>query len=428
MWTLVNTFRKADNMSTNTLPARRELRPEDTWNAASVFPTLAAWEAEYRQIQAQFPIFGEYQGRLSEGPALLAEALDALFHLSTRVYKLGMYAYISLSVDTNDQEAAALVGRTDTLHGQWLAAVAFVQPEIKALGKVRLEQWTGSDARLGVYRQYLDNLLRLQEHVCSAEVEKLLGLVSDPFATSATVWSLLTDAETRFAPAVSSTGEEFPVEQGSIISLLPSQDSKLRQTAWESYQDGYLSIKKTLASNLEGYIKQRIFLARARGFGSALEARLAEDNIPLEVYHNVVNTFRKHVPTWHRYWALRRRVLGYDTLHTYDLLFSLTTNQLDVPYKQAVDWISEGLQQLGSDYVSVLRKGCLEDRWVDIYPNQGKGAGAFSSGAPAGTLHALVPGLADTAPGLHRLYDVCGRDSLEFSSGPGARAFAEDSY
>lgn len=368
-------------MSEVTLPPRSALRQEDTWNASSVFPSVAAWETEYQQVQAQFPVFTQYQGRLSESPAVLADALDACFKLSVRVDTLVLYARIATSVDATDQEATALIGKAATLQGQLRAVTAFVQPEILAHGAQAL-QWAHSDERLSAYTHYFEDLLRRQEHVRSVEVEELLGLVSDPFGKPFTIWKLLTNAELQFVPAQSSTGEKLPVAQGTILSLLPSFDRQVRRTAWEHYQDGYLSIKQTLASNLEGEIKQNILLARVRGYRSALEARLAEDNIPLEVYHNVIDTFRHNLPTWHRYWALRKRVLGYERLHTYDLQFPLTTNQLYVPYTQAVDWISEGLQPLGSEYVETLRRGCLEERWVDIYPNQGKGSGAFSSGCP----------------------------------------------
>ncbi|HEX7736044.1 MAG TPA: oligoendopeptidase F [Ktedonobacteraceae bacterium] len=384
------------------LPPRNALRLEDTWNATSVFPDLAAWETEYQQVQERFPLFGAYQDKLSESPAVLARALDELFQLSVRTQKLSMYAGIATSVDANDIAAEALVSRTAILRGQFQAAVAFVQPELLALGEETLLQWASSDPALAVYTHYFEDLARRQKHVRSAEVEELLGLVSDPFDTSYTVWSNLTDAETTFRPAVSSAGEEFLVAQGTIISLLPSLDRQTRQTAWESYQDGYLASKKTLASNLEGLIKQNILFARARGYRSALEARLAQDNLPVEVYHNVLNTFRRNLPVWHRYWALRKRVLGYETLHTYDLHFSLATDQPHVPYTQAVDWISEGLQPMGSDYVEILRRGSLEERWVDIYPNEGKRSGAFSSGCP-GTHPFIVMSYSDSLKALSTL-------------------------
>lgn len=389
-------------MSQTALPARSALRLEDTWNATSVFPDTAAWEAECQQVRAQLPVFGAYRGRLSESPELLAEALDAHFQLSARTHKLSMYAGVASSVDTNNEEAASLSSKADSLRGLLQAAVAFVQPELLALGAETLLRWASSDPRLGIYTHYFEDLLRQREHVRSAEVEELLGLLTDPFATPSTVSSLLANAELRFAPAASSTGEKLPVAQGTILALLPSQDRQTRQTAWESYQDGYLSLKKTLASNLEGQVKQYIFLARARGYRSALEARLAADNIPLEVYQHVVQTFRRHLPTWHRYWALRRRVLGYETLHTYDLHFPLTTKLPHVPYTRAVDWISDGLRPMGEKYVETLRRGSLEERWVDIYPNQGKGSGAFSSGVP-GTHPFIVMSYSDSLKGMSTL-------------------------
>lgn len=386
-------------MPKTTLPLRSVLRFQDTWNATSVFPDRAAWDTEYEHVQAQFPLFRAYQGTLSEGPTVLAEALDALFQLSIRVKKLFMYALVSARVDNTDQEAASLVGKAATLQGQLQATVAFVQPELLALGAQTLLQWTRSDARVAVYTHYLEDLLRQQTHVCSTGVETLLGLLSDPFDISYTTWRLLVNVETRFAPARSSTGEAFPVAQGTILSLLSSSDRQTRQTAWEHYQDGYLAVQKTLASNLDSRIKQNIFLARVRGYQSALEARLATDNLPREVYSNVIETCRRHLPIWHRYWALRKRVLGYETLHTYDLHFSLTTSQPSVPYTQAVEWMAESLQPLGSQYVAALRRGCLQERWADIYPNQGKGLGAFSTGCP-GTYPFLVLNYTETLKAL----------------------------
>ena len=367
-------------MPKTTLPPRSAQRLEDTWDIASVFADTAAWEAEYQAVQAALPAVEKYRGKLSDGPAVLAEALDASFALLVRAYKLDMYGGLLMSVDATNEEAAALNSRAATLMGQVQAAVAFIKPELLANGAETLLQWARADAKLAAYTHYLEDLLRLQEHVRSAEVEELLGALSDPFATSYGVMGALTGAEMHFQPAKSSTGEEFPVAQGTAVALWSSTDRETRRTAWENYHDGYLAFKKTLASNLEGQIKQNIFFARARGYHSALEARLAVDNLPVEVYHNVIQTFRRNLPTWHRYWALRRRVLGYEKLHTYDLYSPLTTDLPRLPFTQAVDWIAEGLQPMGDEYVQILRKGCLQERWVDIYPNQGKRAGAFSAG------------------------------------------------
>ena len=388
-------------MPKTTLPPRSAQRQEDIWDVASVFPNPAAWETEYQLVQAELPAFEKYHGKL-DGPAILAEALDAFFQVIVRVQKLSMYAELLTSVDTSNEEAAALISRAATLNGQVSAALAFIKPELLANGAEKLSQWACSDSRLAAYTHYLEDLLRLQAHVRSPEVEELLGALNDPFATTQSVMRSLTSAEMRFQTAKSSTGEEYPVAQGTTVALWSSADRETRRTAWENYHDGYLAFKKTLASNLEGRIKQYLFFARAHGYRSALEARLAVDNIPVEVYHNVIQAFRRNLPTWHRYWALRRRVLGYKTLHTYDLYSPLTAELPALPYTQAVDWIAEGLQPLGDEYVQILRRGCLQERWVDIYPNQGKRLGAFSSGCP-GTHPFIFMSYDDSLKGMSTL-------------------------
>jgi len=163
--------------------------------------------------------------------------------------------------------------------------------------------------------------------------------------------------------------------------LMLNRDRDVRRTAWESYRDGYLAFKNTFANNLTAALKGDVFIARARRHPTSLDAALFPNNIPTAVFHNLVATFRENLPTWHRYWALRRKALGVDELHPYDVLSPLSTISLNIPFEQAVDWISDGLRPLGEDYVEVMRRGCLEDRWVDRYPNVGKRQGAFSSGA-----------------------------------------------
>src|SRR5690606_17999554 len=166
----------------------------------------------------------------------------------------------------------------------------------------------------------------------------------------------------------------------TITHLLHHADREVRRTAWESYADGYLAFKNTLASNLTASIKRDVFYARARRYRSSLEAALFENNIPPAVFHNLLDTYRKHLPTWHRYWRVRRQALGLSDLHPYDIWAPLATQQPEVSYTQAVEWIAAGMQPLGEAYVSALRQGCLQDRWVDVYPNRGKRQGAFSFG------------------------------------------------
>jgi oligoendopeptidase F len=369
-------------MTEATVPTRNELAVEHTWNAPSVFPTVEDWEVEFKNISASLSDLGKFQGHLSDGPATLADALEVFDDLTRRLGKVVIYAGLSHYVDTTDQEAAGRFSMAQGLYGKSLAAVAYLDPELLKIGERTLLQWVVEEPRLTIYEHYISNLFRKQVHIRSAEVEELLGLLIDPFSGARSTARMLTDAEFRFEPAVSKDGRQLSLTQGTLEKLLTSADRDARRTAWENYADTYLAHKNTLTNNLITSIKQNVFLMHARRHSSTLEASLFEHNIPVEVFHNLIDTFRKNIPTWHRYWEIRRKALGVETLHTYDIWAPLTPDRPNVSYDQAVEWICDGLAPLGDEYTDLIRKGCLTDRWVDIYPNQGKTAGAFSHGSP----------------------------------------------
>jgi len=365
-----------------TIPTRNELAPEHTWNAPSVFPSVEDWEVEFKKVSDSLSDLGKFQGLLSDGPATLVDALEVFDDMTRRVGKVFIYAGMSHYVDTTDQEAAGRFSKAQGLYGKTLAAVAYLDPELLKIGESTLRQWVVEEPRLTIYEHYFSNLFRKQVHIRSTEVEEVLGLLADPFSGAHSTARMLTDADFKFEPAVSKDGRQVSLTQGTLEKILTGADREARRTAWENYADTYLAYKNTLANNLITSIKQNVFMMRARRHSSTLEAALFEHNIPVEVFHNLIDTFRKNIPTWHRYWAIRREALGVETLHTYDIWAPLTTDRPHVPYDQAVDWICDGLAPLSDEYTNLIRKGCLTDRWVDIYPNQGKTAGAFSYGSP----------------------------------------------
>ncbi|HSD84013.1 MAG TPA: oligoendopeptidase F, partial [Anaerolineae bacterium] len=368
---------------TTTLPRHSELPPQVTWNAPSVFPSREAWESEWQRVNTELPDRPrKYQGHLADSAALVLECLQVRDETLRRAQVLMVYADMSSSVDSNDQAAVAMASRARSLYGQVLAAFAFVEPELIAIGHIRLRGWANSEPRLVIYAHYFADLFRKQAHVRSGEVEELLGLLADPFSGVGQNESLLTNADFQFKPAQASTGEELIVSPSTYIGLTHSPDREVRRTAWESWTDEYMAHKNTLASNLVTSIKQNVFGMRARRHDSTLAAALFEDNIPAEVFHNLIAVFRQNLPTWQRYWAIKRKALGVDQLRYYDLWAPITTHPPTIPYEQAVALICAGLRPLGDEYVRTVRRGCLEDRWVDVYPNQGKVAGAFSTGAP----------------------------------------------
>lgn len=365
---------------TELLPKRSEIPQEHTWDAYSIFPDDAAWETAVQGVQQRLKTVAAFQGRLHEGPNVLADFLQELEQLLGTMGKIHVYASMFHNVDTADSAAAAKYDRARGLFGLTMATTAFMEPELLEVGFATLHQWLEEEPRLAIMAHMLDDLERRQAHVRSAEVEELLGMVSDAFRTASSAHGILADADLTFAPARTSEGEELPVAQGTMGALITHADREARRTAWHNYSDAFLAHKNSMATMLSAGVKQDVFRARARRHASSLEAALHPSNIPLDVFHNTIAAFRQNLSTWHRYWTIRRKALGYDRLHVYDIKAPLTAVKPHVSFSQAVEWIAAGMQPLGEEYVNTLKQGVLKQRWVDIYPNQGKRSGAFSSG------------------------------------------------
>jgi oligoendopeptidase F len=365
------------------VPVRSKLDKKFTWNAKSVFPSDEAWENEIKQICEDISRIKQFQGRLAEGPSFLVEALEAVYELVSCAQKAFMYAGFSYAVDTTDQHAAGMRSKAQGVYGQVLSAVAFLQPEILAIGREKLDEWMNqpSSEKLAMYKHSFDDLFRRQAHVRSAEVEEILGLVSDPLQGPSNSTSMLTDADFKFKPVKDHEGRELDLAQGTISKLMHHPDRKTRRRAYEHYMDKYIEHKNTLASNLAHSIKANVFYMRARKHESSLAAALFDLNIPTDVFHNLIDTFKKNLPVWHRYFAIRRKALRLRKLSYYDMWAPITKKQVKVPFERAVDLLCESLAPMGKEYVETVRRGCLQERWVDVYPNQGKAEGAFSWGS-----------------------------------------------
>ncbi len=367
-------------MALTHVPARNEVDPRYTWNDTSVFATVDEWAAELEALSAELDGVAAQQGHLAEGPRVLLDALHGREKLVQRAEKALIYAYLAEAVDTTNQEATQRIGRGMGIFGRLLGALAFIEPEILTIGREQLADWAAAEPRLRVYDHYFDDLFRRQAHVRSPEIEEAMGLAADAFQGASATYAKLTDSDFQFAPARGSDGTELPVTQGSIDDLLASPDREARRAAWENYHDKYLEFRNTLAANLATSIKQNVLGMRVQRYPTTLDMALFGNNIPTAVFHNLIDTFRANRHVWQRYFDVRRRALGVDKLHTYDIWAPLTTVRPHVPYEQAVEWIAASLAPLGEEYVATLRGGCTDERWVDVYPNQGKAAGAFSSG------------------------------------------------
>jgi oligoendopeptidase F len=382
---------------------RSKVKQHQTWNAESVFAAPEDFDAEVKSLLGTLSAIKAFQGHLGDSPDRFIEAMNAMDVLAQRAAKVQVYATMSSAVDTADQRGAEMNGKATSALAQVSAAIAFVDPELLSIGEAQLRQWLEDDPRMKLYKHYFNDLFRKQAHVRNAEVEELLGMLRDPFNSTRNTTNMLANADFKFKPARNSKNEKVDLTQSTYNSILSGTDRKARRTAWETYNDKYLEFKNTLAGNLATSIKQNVFNMKARNFGSSLEATLFNGDVPMEMFHNLLDIFKKNLPLWHRYWKLRRKALGVKTLHPYDVWAPFTTKKHKVPFEKAVDWICEGLAPMGDEYVRVMRKGCLQERWADWSPNAGKRQGAFSTRVPKDTYSFILMSYTDSIGSMSTL-------------------------
>ncbi len=363
-----------------TLPKRSEVPVGHTWDITSVYPTDADWDKAYEEAKSELEGLGRFQGRLVESPATLLEALTTRDEYVARVSRIYVYAGMQSTGDVGDQEAQARTQQAQGLYARAGGALAYFEPELLAIAPDQLDKMVNEEPGLEIYRHYLDKLSKRRDHVRSGEVEELMAEVQDLASTPGTIRTALEDADLKFATIKDEEGNDVEIQQGNVWSHIRSQDRAVRKAAWEAYADGYIGMKNTFAASLAGGVKRDVFYARARKYESSLEAALAENNIPVEVYNSLLDTFNSQLPVWHRFWEIKRRALGVDSLHGYDIDVPIIRSQRNLQYSEAMEKICAGMSPLGDEYATALKRGLYDERWVDIYPNQGKGSGAFSFG------------------------------------------------
>jgi oligoendopeptidase F len=367
-------------MKNTGVPERSDIPKEQTWNAEAVFSSRDTWRDAFDELKKELPAIGGFAGTLSTSPKNLAKWLNTEERLSRNAEKLAFYAYLAMAVDGDDAEATAMLGQIQSLGADITASSAFADPEILAMDEKILRGWLASEKDLAPYKHSLENLLRTRPHVRSGEVEEVLGFVSDPFGSVEMTFQMLSAMDMKIENAQGVDGNAMDVTQSNIEEIKKHPDCKIRQSGMDHYADAYLGLRHTYAGNYLTAAKQAVTLATIRGYDSVLQYKLAPYNIPTEVFHNLIETFKNKLPIWHRYWDVKSRLLELDEMRPYDIWAPLTEKQPDYSFKEAVDLISKGMAPLGNKYVDSIRKGCMEDRWVDYARNKGKAQGAFSHG------------------------------------------------
>jgi len=365
---------------------RQEVALEDRWNIEAFYPTQQAWEEALKcfvpdpQQIPHWPALQVYQGTFEQEPGKLKEALEVMMMIDRELSKLYTYAHLRHDENISDPEFKKSYEQILALTHAFAQETAWFQPELLALPERLLNQYLASPI-LANYRFYLEKMIRMKKHTRSSEEEKLLALAGQALQTSYKAFSAINDADFSFSPVVDSHGENRPLSHATYGIYIREQDRLLREHAFKEYHKKYHRYENTLCELLTGQVQSHFFQARSRHFSSCLEASLFPKNIDISVYHALIHAVRERLEVLHRYMQLRKRVLGLDEMHLYDVYVPLTsTVDIRMSYIEAEQIVIESVAPLGSEYQEDLRKGFREERWVDRYENQSKRSGAYSSG------------------------------------------------
>jgi oligoendopeptidase F len=365
----------------NKLPARSEIKVEDTWRLEDIFASDDAWEKEFQEVKALIPNAKDFQGKLGESAESLYGALQFQDELLEKLGKLYAYSHMRYDQDTTNSFYQGLDDRMKNLYAQAASSLAFIVPEILVIDEETLKGFLNEKEELKLYEHSLEEINLQRPHVLPAEQEALLAEASEALGAAENTFGMLNNADLEFPSIKDENGVEVEVTHGRFSTFLESADPRVRRDAFKAVYETYGKFRNTFSSTLSGNVKKDNFYARVRKYSSAREAALSDNNIPESVYDNLVSTINEHLPLLHRYVKLRKRVLGLNELHMYDLYTPLVKDvKMEISYEEAKDLILKGLAPLGEEYIGVLKEG-FENRWVDVHENKGKRSGAYSSGA-----------------------------------------------
>ena len=359
---------------------RSAVAAEFTWDLTDIFPSDEAWRAEYEALKPYAEAVAAYQGRLGES----AETLLAYFRLddelNVRVGQLYGYANCKADEDTSNGFYQDLRGKALSLSVTLSGAGAFAASELLALSDETLTRFYAEQPELATYRRPIERVRRRRAHILSPECEALLANAGEMADGPDAIFGVFHNADLRFPAVTDGAGAEQPLTDATFVPLLQSGDRTLRRNAFETYYATLGSYRNTLAATLDAQFKQLRFFANARRYPSTLDAALDATEVPVSVYDSLIESVHANLDKMYRYVALRRRLLGVDELHMYDVYTPIVPDVAEeIPFEQAKATVLDALAVLGEDYTAMLREG-FDHRWLDVYPNVGKRGGAYSSG------------------------------------------------
>jgi oligoendopeptidase F len=376
-------------MSTAMLPERSEILPGDTWDLSSLYPDEAAWEQDFKVLTDRVARFDSFRGRLGESADVLAEALDFDSEFDRLAERLGTYAFLKTTENQGNSDYQAMKARFQNLSVRASQAASYMSPELLAIPE---DQMAGliADERLALYRLQLERLLRFRPHTLSNAEERLLAMQGEMAMAAGDAFRKLNDADLRFGEIEDHEGRKLELSHATFSQLLISPDRNIRRKAFDQYYKQFADHENTLAATLAGSIHRDVYYAKVRNYPSSLAAALFPDNVPEEVYTNLIQSVRDSLPAVHEYLEVRRRKMKLTDIHHYDTYVPILSGiKKHHTWDQAVDVVIESLRPLGTEYTDVLTEG-LRGRWADRYPNRGKQSGAFSCGSFDGDPYILM--------------------------------------
>ena len=367
--------------NTNVIRKRSQIPAEDTWAIEDLYVSDEAWEQDLKTIDEDRKALEGFAGCLAESGKSLYDFLYRMEMSNETVGTLANYCMRRSDEDTRNAHYQAMVGKLMGVAVAMEAALSFSTPEIMSISDETMDSFYDACPDLERYRRYLTDLRRRKEHILSPAEEKLLAAAGEMAQAPDNIYGMFADADLTFRDAFDSQGNAHPITQGTFISCQESSDRTLRQSAYESLYDGFAGFKNTAAGLLNAQNKQLKFFAEARKYPNAFEAALDSTDVPTSVYRNLIEAVHQNLDKMHRYVRLRKKLLGVDELHFYDVYAPLVADvDKKIPFSEAKQTVYDSLAPLGEKYRAILKEG-FDNRWIDVYQNEGKRSGAYSAGA-----------------------------------------------
>lgn len=363
------------------LPKRSEVKEEYTWDVSAMYASKAAWEADLKEVVTIVSDLAKLEGSVMASAEKLLTALELGARAEQKIDLAFNYAERLFDQDQKNTEHQAMSQKMYGVVTDYQSRTAFVVPEILAADKATLAQYFSEKKELELYRGLVDEILRTKEHVLTAEMEKLVAMTGEMAQTPEQVYSIINNADLIYPEIEDENGEKVRLSHGNFVPFEESGDRRVRKDAFEAFYSIYKQFAGTIAGLYNGQVKQQIFYAKARNYASTLEAAVDANNVPAKVYRNLVETVNANMDKMHRYVKLRKKCLGVDELHMYDVYTPMIADAAKkVSYDEAKETVLKALAPLGEDYVATVKEG-FENRWIDVYENEGKRSGAYSAGA-----------------------------------------------